>query len=446
MFDQSKRSVMGGLGQQTLSGRAARSGVWISGGFVVQRGLQFASNLLLTRLLFPEAFGLMALCSVFMVGLAMFSDLGLKPAIIRDPRGNEPDFLNTAWTIQVIRGFVLFVGGCLLGYPISIIYDQPILFPLLAVVSTTSAILGFASIKLATAERDLDFRTVTYIQTAGQCVHIVTMVILAYYWRSVWALAVGSIIGSLTTLVFGHILLRGHQHRWQIDPASAKSLIHFGKWIFFSTIVFFLGGEGLRAIQAGFITPAEFGILAIAYTIAAIPIELSLKLTASIGLPSLSETYRNDPANLPNVLHNFRRRLLLVSFGLVSAVVLTSEAIIGVLYDGRYHTAGAFVVAITLANAITLISTGHDSALLALGKLKIYLWMLVTATIGRIIGTIVGLKIFGLLGMIVGIGIANFLVLLGYWAIMRRLNLLNVSVDVTALMIIATLIVAVASY
>ena len=168
MVDQIKGSMMGGSSAQSLSGRAARSGAWIGGGFVVQRGLQFASNLILTRLLFPEAFGLMALCSVFLVGLAMFSDLGLKPAIIRDARGTDPDFLNTAWTIQIIRGLVLFVCGCLLAYPISVIYDRAILFPLLATLSTTAAITGFASIKLITAERDLNFRTVTFIQIAGQ--------------------------------------------------------------------------------------------------------------------------------------------------------------------------------------------------------------------------------------------------------------------------------------
>ena len=221
--------MMGGSSAQSLSGRAARSGAWIGGGFVVQRGLQFASNLILTRLLFPEAFGLMALCSVFLVGLAMFSDLGLKPAIIRDARGTDPDFLNTAWTIQIIRGLVLFVCGCLLAYPISVIYDRAILFPLLATLSTTAAITGFASIKLITAERDLNFRTVTFIQIAGQVVHILTMAILAIYWRSVWALVVGGIVGALTTLAISHAVLCGHRHRLRIDPAAAKTLVHFGE-------------------------------------------------------------------------------------------------------------------------------------------------------------------------------------------------------------------------
>ena len=437
-----KQLLASGTDRQSLADRATRSGVWIGGGFIFQRGLQFASNLILTRILFPEAFGLMALCTVFLVGLAMFSDLGLKPAIIRDARGDDPVFLNTAWTIQVIRGLVLFISGCLLAFPISIIYNNPILFPLLAVISLTSLITGFSSIKMVTAERELDYQTITIINIGGQIVQLIAIIVLAYFWRSVWALAVGGVIGSLTTLLIGHLLLRGHHHRLLIDRTSAYALVNFGKWIFLSTVVTFLGGEGLRAIQAGFITPAQFGILAIAYSIAVIPLDLSLKLTASVGLPALSEAHRNNPDNLPNVLRNFRKRLFLLSFALVSAVVLTSEAIVNMLYDARYHAAGTFVVAITLANAMTLISTGYDNALLALGKSKIYLCMMAIATIGRIIGTIIGLKMFGILGMIVGIGLANFLVIPGYWAIMHKLALLNLKLDAIALFTIIILIIA----
>ena len=439
LFEYLKRSANGGSDKKSLSGRATRSGIWISGGFVVQRGLQFASNLILTRILFPEAFGLMALCSVFLVGLAMFSDLGLKPAVIRDPRGDEPAFLNTAWTIQVIRGIVLFISGCLLAYPISIIYGNVILFPLLAVMSTTAAVTGFTSIKMITAERDLDFRTVTFILIAGQVAHVFTMVILAYFWRSVWALAVGGIIGSLTTLMIGHVQLRGHQHRLQIDSDSARSLVHFGKWIFLSTIVTFIGGEGLRAIQAGFITPAEFGILAIAYSIASIAFDLSMKLTASIALPALSETYRDKPEEFSRILHNFRKRLLFVSLGLASAVTFTSELLVSLLYDTRYHAAGALVVAITLSNAVVSINTGYDNALLVVGKSKTYLRLVSVATIGRIIGTILGLKIYGMLGMIIGMGVSNVLVLNLYWIIMYRLKLLNFKLDILALIVIAIL-------
>lgn len=435
-FARVMRMVSGGSDPGSLSGRAAQSGVWIGGGFVIQRVLQLGSNLILTRLLFPEAFGLMALSTVFLVGLQMFSDLGIKPAIIRDPRGNDPAFLNTAWTIQVIRGFALFVVGCLLAYPISLIYKQPILFPLLAVLSTTAAIAGFTSVKMSTAERNLDFRTVTFIQLAGQLVTIITMVVLAYTWRSVWALAAGNIVGSLATVVLGLWLLQGHTHKFQLEPSAAKSLVHFGKWIFLSTIVTFLGGEGLKAIQGGLITPAEFGILAIAYTIAAIPIELAVKITSSIGLPALSESYRNNPDNLKGILGKFRERVLTLSLAMAAIVVFTSELFVELLYDHRYHAAGVFVVAITLSNSVGLIFGGYQSALLAIGKSRTYLAIMAFSAIGRIIGVILGYQAFKIIGMITGVGIANLIILLGVSFVMHRSKLLNVKIDLSAILTI----------
>lgn len=435
-----KTLVSGREAALSLRGRAIHSGAWVSAGFAVQKALQLGSNLILTRLLFPEAFGLMALAMVFVVGLAMFSDIGLKPAVIRDPRGEDPAFLNTAWTIQLARGMLLSVIGAIIAYPISLVYEQPILFPLLAMLSTTAAINGFASISMVTAERRLDFRTITVIQLAGQVLSIILLVMLAYFWRSVWALAVGNILGSVLMVGLGHIVLQGHRHRFQFDRDAGKSLMRFGKWIFLSTIVTFLGGEGLRAIQASFLSPAEFGILAIAYTIAAIPIELSIKLTGAIGLPALSEAYRNDQSKLTGVLHQFRKRVLTLSFILVAIVAFLGEALVAILYDNRYHAAGPFVVALTLSNSVALIGLGYNNVLLALGKSRTYSWTMAFSTVARVLGVVAGFQVFGILGMIVGIGVANLITLILVWPIMNKLRLLDAKLDLTMIGLIGIII------
>ena len=66
----------------SLFARALRGGALTAGSYAFTQALRLASNLILTRLLFPEAFGLMALVSVVLVGLAMFSDVGIGPAAI----------------------------------------------------------------------------------------------------------------------------------------------------------------------------------------------------------------------------------------------------------------------------------------------------------------------------------------------------------------------------
>jgi len=429
MIAKLKHSLNAISSSTSLGGRAMQSGFWITGGFAIQRALQLGSNLILTRLLFPEAFGTMALATVFLVGLAMFSDVGLKPAVIRDPRGDDPDFLNTAWTIQVVRGIGLWFAGCVLAYPVSLIYEQPILFPLLMVLSATAAISGFQTIGMATSERRLDFFRPTAAGLAGQIISIAVLVILAYYWRSVWALAVGNIVGSIATLFAGHLLIREHRHRFRFEREAARSIMNFGKWIFLSTIVTFLGGEGLRAIQAGLITPAEFGVLAIAYTIAAIAVELPLKLTGSIGLPALSEAGRAKPEQTALVLYKLRKRVLIVSVGIAAVIALTSEPIIQILYDPRYHAAGGYVAALTLSSAIALIYSGYATLLLVQGETRTLLLFNTAASILRVTGVVAGFSILKIHGMIIGIGAANLMILLGFWIYLRRLPGPNFKLD-----------------
>jgi O-antigen/teichoic acid export membrane protein len=436
----SLKSIFLGQGDTTsLRGRAMNSGAWIGAGFAVQKALQFGSNLILTRLLFPEAFGLMALATVFLVGLAMFSDVGIKPAIIRDPRGDDPDFLNTAWTIQVLRGIMLFAIAVAISYPVSLIYGQAILFPLLCVLSITALINGFSSISLVTAERKLDFRSVTFVQIAGQAMLIGLLVSIAYFWRSVWALAVANVIGSLATVLLGYVLLPRHRHRFVLDKAHALSLMSFGKWIFLSTIVSYLGGEGLRAVQAAMITPAEFGVLAIANTIAAIPNDLALRLAGSIGLPVMAETYRESPAKASSILHQFRKHSLTISMAMFASAAIPARELIQFLYDARYHNAGEYLIAACLANAVASIGFGYSGAILAVGSFQSYFISMLIITLLRIIGVLIGFQFGGIMGMIIGIAIANLVSLIYYWYLTDRLGLRDFRLDFTTLLGIAAL-------
>lgn len=424
------------LGQDatsSLRSRAVHSGAWIGVGFGIQKVLQLGSNLILTRLLFPEAFGLMALATVFLVGLAMFSDIGLTPAVIRDPRGDDPEFLNTAWTIQVARGLLLCAIGVAIAYPISIIYRQPIMFPLLAVLSTTAAINGFMSIGMATAERRLDFRTITIVQFAGQVLSVGLLVTLAYFWRSVWALAVANVFSTATTVAIGYLILPRHSHRLTMDRDAAKSLIHFGRWILFSTLVTYLGGEGLKAIQGGLLSPAEFGVLAIAYTIAGIPNELAARLSSSLGLPVLAETYRNAPQAASSVLSALRKRTITISLLLFTGVIAVSEPAIKLLYDSRYHDAAKYIAVLCLSNAVSSIGLGYVSSILAIGRSSLYFYIMTITFVLRSIGLFAGFEFDGILGMLYGVALSNVLIFIGICLVSKRLNISNTFIDTASL-------------
>ena len=139
----------------SLKKLAIRGTVWTIASYGASQLLRLGSNLILTRLLFPKLFGLMALINILIIGLHLFSDIGVGPSIIQNKRGNDPDFLNTAWSLQVIRGFGLWFFCVLIAWPVAKFYGEPQLFWLLPVVGISTMIAGFNSTSLFTLNREM---------------------------------------------------------------------------------------------------------------------------------------------------------------------------------------------------------------------------------------------------------------------------------------------------
>ena len=85
-----------------------RASTWILSGHVVSNIIRLGGNLIMTRLLVPEMFGVMAVANVLITGLQLCSYFGVQHNIIQSHKGDDPSFLNTAWTFQIIRGGIIF--------------------------------------------------------------------------------------------------------------------------------------------------------------------------------------------------------------------------------------------------------------------------------------------------------------------------------------------------
>ena len=124
----SPMSMMRGDGARA---RVMRGTLMTAVNFGGSKGLRLVSNLILTRILFPEAFGMMALITVFSGALEMFSDTRINASIIQSKRGHERIYLNTAWTIQILRGILLYMAALFFAVPAAEFYGEPMLAELL---------------------------------------------------------------------------------------------------------------------------------------------------------------------------------------------------------------------------------------------------------------------------------------------------------------------------
>ena len=119
---------------RTLESRALKGTYFVIAFYGLALALRMVSSVVLTKLYAPEMFGLMTLITTVIVGLTLFSHIGLEDSIISNPRGDDEAFINTAWTIQVLCGVGVWLVTILLAWPVAHFYGQPSLILLLPVV------------------------------------------------------------------------------------------------------------------------------------------------------------------------------------------------------------------------------------------------------------------------------------------------------------------------
>lgn len=388
--------------RSSLFSRVLRGSALTAGSYAVTQALRLASNLVLTRLLFPEAFGLMALVSVFLIGLSMFSDVGIGPAISQSRRGDDPEFLDTAWTIQVWRGLLLWLTTCLFAWPAAQLYQAPQLLTLLPAAGLTLLIGGFNPTRIDSANRHLLLGRLTLLDLIAQVIGIVAMVALAFAMRSVWALVIGAIIGSVAKLVLTHQGLPGQRNRFRWEPTAGRELIHFGKWIFLSTACGFLLSQGDKAILGAYLQLDQLGVYNIGYFLASFPVLLGGAVTGRVLIP----IYRDHPpaASAGNAARLRRLRIVLTGgmLALLGLMGFVGGPLVDLLYDARYAQAGAIVVAIACVQMPLVIGMTYDQSALAAGDSRNYFWVMAVRAGLQSLCFWLGAAQFGLKGALFG--------------------------------------------
>lgn len=443
-------------GKPSVKSLAIRGSAFVICGNLSQQFIRLASNLLLTRLLLPEDFGLMLVVNVVLFGLQMFSDIGIGPSIIQHKRGNEPAFYNTAWTVQIIRGFVLALAGVLLVAPAiyliggtidtlgwvdsdgnPLVYTDPLLIPLICVGSLTALISGFNSTKLYTINRKMAMGRLTTLEVVVQTTGVVAMACWAWYFHSVWALIGGGLTQSWLKMLLSHVLLPGEKNRLHFERAAFNDLLQFGKWIFLSTSALFIAAHGDRVIMGFYLDKAVLGVYGMAYFLSEALAQMIEFVSRLVFLPAFSKVARDNPDRLRLNYYKVRLRLDALTLPAAGGLMMLGQDVVDLLYPDEFVDAGWMlqILAIRVALACTL--PAAVSCLLAIGDSK----SVFAGNLGKTVVLLTGIPLGWYLGELPGIIWAIALSELGslpiLWWRMARHGLLRPSREALALVFVA---------
>jgi O-antigen/teichoic acid export membrane protein len=368
--------------------------------------LRLVSNLLLTRLLFPEAFGVLALVQVVLQGIKMFSDVGISTSVVRDERGDESAYLNTAWTLQVMRGALIWGISGLLAYPASILYSAPDLAYLIPAIGFTACIQGFNAPVILTLKRHLKVRKLMIWEIATQAVTIILTVILAWQYQSVWAVAIGGVLGAIFGCLVSYTMSQ-QLPKFHLEASSLENIFSFGKWIFLSTALTFLIQQGDVLILGSFLSKEQLGMFSIAAIWSRMVLQLVLKINDQVMMPLYAEAYRGDKTTIREKIQRGRIPLLLVTLPATWIMVICGQFVIELLYDPRYYSAGWMLQILAIGTVGSVITATAGTALLSFGDSFGFMLFQVSRAVLLVICMAIGGYYFNVVGLIAGVALSK---------------------------------------
>jgi O-antigen/teichoic acid export membrane protein len=349
-------------------GRVARGARWILAAHGVGQGVRFVAHLGVARLVAPEAFGQMLLVALVLEGAALLSDVGLKPSIARSERGEDPAFLDTAWTLGVLRGGLLGGGVLLLAPALGALFERPDIVPLLRAGALAPVLQGLESTRGDVLTRKLDFRRQVVVGLGSYLAGVGVMGAWAWISPSAWALLGGQLGHLGLKLVLSFTVLPGHAPRLRLEPAARRELFDFGKWILPSTALGLVAAQGDRFFLGLHLGAAALGVFAVAQRLTQTGLQVFLRLTQSILLPALGEAWRARPEALRLEARRLRRWLDLAFLGGCGLLAGGGPIVVALLYDARYQEAGWMLQILAARTALVMLAEASQTALFARGE------------------------------------------------------------------------------
>ena len=406
-----------------------QSGYWTLTGYGVSQVLRLGGNLILTRLLFPEAFGMMAIIQAVIYGVHMLTDVGIGASIVQKDNGNDPVFLNTAWTVQIVRGFLACLVLLALAAPVANFYEEPLLANMLRVIALTAIIGGFFSTKLHTAQRNLEAGRLTLIEVGTYAFGLLATIFLAWWLQSVWALVWGSFITDSTKMIVSHVGLHGIKNRLTWNRAALNQLLGFGRWILLSSALTFMSVEGARLFIGAVLDMRQLALFTLASTMSLLFWQAMQQVANRVFFPAYSEVHRSNPQNLISVLYKVRLTLILPSWGLAVLFVFFGTWVMELLYDERYHESGVMLQQLGAGTLVACLWGSYSGVLLARGKVAAMTTLTAIQIICQFSMMVIGNHYGGSAGLVMGVAAANWLVYPAYAWVMSRNGLWQQKLD-----------------
>lgn len=387
--------------------------------------LRALSSVVLTRLLMPEVFGIAGVITSIFFTFAMVSDLGFQAFVVRHPDGDKPRFLDTIWTMAVFRSIVLTCAVFASAPAIANLFGKPELTPIIEVSAFIFMLDGSASLSLLTALRRRMVLRLSLVELAVLILQILLSFVLAYLWKSYWAILVSMLAGSALKTLFSYVLFPNSLRRPAFERQYIRELWNFARFVTGSSIITLLLLQSDKFVLGRVMSLDDFGFYMLAVNLATAPLAFTMAYASRVLFPYYSQAWHDREDNLRALFYAKRRLPSFFYTFAAGGLIGSGPLIIAVLYDPRYAAAALYLQILAITPLFALASNSGNEVLTATGHIKTTFQANLAKLTWFCIAGPAGYALGGVLGLVIAVGLSEIPAVILKWFQMHRLQLLD---------------------
>lgn len=397
------------IGGESLTERSIHGVFWSAISKNLFRLLGLARTVVLARLLAPEDFGLFGIVLLSLSALETISRPGFELALIQK-KENSDKHLNTAWTIQLIRGLALALVLFFSASLIANFFDEPKARILVQVLAISQLFRGIRNIGIIYFKKELDIHKQLLYELTGALSNTTVAIFVAVLLRNVWALVFGNLSSGLVLLIMSYVL-HPYRPKLEINYRRLKGLYSFGLWVQANSLLFFVTSKGDDAFLGKVMGTTSLGLYQMAFRISCFIGRIFSKVIGVVIFPALSKLQDNMPKFREGFLKMFELEFSLILPMSVGMAILAPH-LVDVLLTEKWMSIVPALRLLCVSSFINYSTRG--SPLAALGKPNLLLYRNLIR-VGIIFATIYPLTVhFGIVGTAMAV-VLGWIVSLPFW-------------------------------
>jgi len=348
-----------------LKARAARGSLWLGLAGGGEHGLRLIRNMILTRILAPEAFGLMAIILAINTAFESFTEIGIKQAIIQNPKGRDSEYLNGAWWLSFGRALVLYAVAFFSAPWIADFYGNQELVLLMRVAFLGILLKGAMSSQAYVAVKDMRFAHWTAINHGGGVIGIVTAVGLAFILQNVWALVIGFTVESAAKFLLSYVICH-FRPGFAFKKNHLQALFQYARGMFGLPILVFIFTRADIFVIGKLCSKYDLGLYSMAVALAWAPLQLIGAIFNEIAMPAFSEMQEEKDYMSASIM----KAIAVMALGgmpILFFVSLFGKDVLAIIYGYEYAAVSIPFAIIFCSELIRTISLPFASLFLAVG-------------------------------------------------------------------------------